>query len=216
MRQYNSCSTFNSTPPVSGQGQTRRALLAALFASGLAGCASVPDAGPQPQVLLETTAGDIRVELDPQHAPKSVANFLRYVREGQYDGTIFHRVIAGFVVQGGGYDTALHEKPMHAPIPLEAGRLSNVRGTLAMARDDGPDTATDEFYFNLVDNLKLDPHPENPARRYGYAVFGHVVAGMDVVDHMATARTVSLPPFDSDFPQPPVVLLHALVLPASR
>jgi peptidyl-prolyl cis-trans isomerase A (cyclophilin A) len=189
--------------------------LALLVVSGCAPWPPKPDPA-HPQVLLETSAGDIRLELDPARAPKSVANFLRYLREGHYDGTLFHRVIAGFVIQGGGYDSALHERPTHAPIPLEANNgLSNLRGTLAMAREDAPDTATAEFYINLTDNLKLDPHPENPQRRWGYAVFGRVVAGMDTVDRIAAVPTGAVGRFEQDTPLQPVLLLHALLLPAA-
>lgn len=190
----------------------------ALLLLALAACAPWPPKpdSAHPQVLLETTAGDIRLELDPAHAPQSVVNFLRYLREGHYDGTLFHRVIAGFVIQGGGFDANLHERPTHAPIALEANNgLSNLRGTLAMAREDAPDTATAEFYINLVDNLKLDPHPDNPKRRWGYAVFGRVVAGMDTVDRIAAVPTGAVGPFEQDAPLQPVMLLHALLLPAA-
>lgn len=161
-----------------------------LLALGAAGCATVPPPDPRPQVVLNTSEGDITLQLDRVHAPISTDNFLRYVCEGHYDGTTFHRVVANFVIQGGGYDAELKDRPRHAPIKLEAGNgLSNLRGTLAMARDSAPDTADAEFYINLVDNLKLNPHPEIPGREHGYAVFGQVVEGMNVVDGIAAEPT---------------------------
>ena len=165
-------------------------------------------------MLLQTSLGDIRVQLDRAHAPHSVDNFVRYVREGHYDGTLMHRVVAGFVIQGGGYDLAQNEKPSHAPIVLEAGNgVSNLRGTLGMARDEAPNSATSEFYINLADNLKLDPHPEIPGREHGYAVFGRVIDGMDVVDRIAAVPTGPVGPFERDAPLSPVVILHASLLP---
>jgi len=143
---------------------------------------------PKPQVSLVTSAGNMLLELDPAKAPVSVNNFLGYVRQGFYTNTLFHRVIAGFVVQGGGYTTGLVKKAgQAAPIALESQNgLSNLRGTLAMARTDVPNSATSEFYVNLVDNLFLDYRDSaNP----GYAVFGTVVQGMGVVDAIASQPT---------------------------
>lgn len=143
---------------------------------------------PKPQVLLATSAGNMTFELDPVKAPLSVNNFLAYVRQGYYTNTLFHRVIPGFVVQGGGYTTGLVKKPgQTAPIALESNNgLSNLRGTLAMARTSEPNSATSEFYVNLVDNLFLDYRDSaNP----GYAVFGQVVQGMAVVDAIASQPT---------------------------
>jgi cyclophilin family peptidyl-prolyl cis-trans isomerase len=137
---------------------------------------------------LVTSAGNLLLELDPAKAPVSVNNFLGYVRQGFYTNTLFHRVIAGFVVQGGGYTTGLVKKAgQAAPIALESQNgLSNLRGTLAMARTDVPNSATSEFYVNLVDNLFLDYRDSaNP----GYAVFGTVVQGMGVVDAIASQPT---------------------------
>jgi peptidyl-prolyl cis-trans isomerase A (cyclophilin A) len=168
-----------------------------------AGCVTLPPSDPQhPQVLLRTSLGDITVELDPQHAPISTDNFLRYVCSGRYDDTVFHRIVPGFVIQGGGYDVELKDHPRRPQIKLEAGNgLSNLRGTLAMARDLEPDTADAEFYVNLSDNLKLNPHPEIPGREHGYAVFGKVVTGMDVVDKIAAVPTHAA---SEDFPTAPV------------
>jgi peptidyl-prolyl cis-trans isomerase A (cyclophilin A) len=133
------------------------------------------------KVRLATNLGDIVVELDAEKAPKTTENFLRYVRDRHYDGTIFHRVIGTFMIQGGGYRADLSEKPTRAPIPLEsANGLSNHRGTLAMARTEVPDSATSQFFINVVDNPGLDK--ANARDGQGYAVFGKVVEGLDVVD----------------------------------
>jgi peptidyl-prolyl cis-trans isomerase A (cyclophilin A) len=143
---------------------------------------------PKPQVTLFTSKGTIALELDPNTAPISTNNFLSYVSKGFYGSTLFHRVIAGFVIQAGGYTTGMAKKtPLYNPITLESNKgLSNLRGTLAMARTNVPDSATSEFFINLVDNLFLDyKDPTNP----GYAVFGTVVQGMDVVDAIAAEPT---------------------------
>lgn len=130
-------------------------------------------------VRLATTLGDITIELDAAKAPKTVANFVQYVKAGHYGGTVFHRVIDGFMIQGGGMGADLSEKPTRAPIKLEAGNgLSNLRGTLAMARTADPDSATAQFFINVVDNPRLDSYGG------GYAVFGKVVDGMEVVDRI--------------------------------
>jgi len=145
---------------------------------------ALPGAASAQTVKLSTSAGDIVLELDAQKAPKSVANFVQYVKAGHYSGTIFHRVIDGFMVQGGGFTPAMVEKPTRAPIPLEAGNgLSNVRGALAMARTGNPNSATAQFYINVVDNPRLDTYGG------GYAVFGKVVEGMDVVDRLKSVPT---------------------------
>jgi peptidyl-prolyl cis-trans isomerase A (cyclophilin A) len=133
------------------------------------------------KVRLATSLGDIVVELDAEKAPKTVDNFLQYVKAGHYDGTIFHRVIENFMIQGGGMKPDMSEKPTRAPIPLESrSGLSNVRGTLAMARTMDPNSATAQFFINVKDNAFLDQ--PNARDGNGYAVFGKVVAGMDVVD----------------------------------
>ena len=140
------------------------------------------------KVRLSTSAGDIVVELEAEKAPKTVANFMQYVRAGHYDGTVFHRVIETFMIQGGGYKADLSEKPVRAPIALESRTgLSNVRGTLAMARTGNPDSATSQFFVNVVDNLFLDQ--ANSRDGNGYAVFGKVVDGMDVVDKIRAMPT---------------------------
>lgn len=136
------------------------------------------------KVRLNTSAGDIVLQLEREKAPKSVDNFLQYVKSGHYNGTIFHRVIDGFMVQGGGMTPDMTEKPTRAPIPLESRNgLSNVRGAVAMARTAAPDSATAQFFINVVDNPRLDSYGG------GYAVFGKVIAGMDVVDKIKGAAT---------------------------
>ncbi len=142
-----------------------------------------------PMVLLETTSGDILVELFQDKAPLTVANFLDYVDSGFYKNTIFHRVIQGFMIQGGGYTVRREEKKTRPPVKNEADNgLSNVRGTLAMARTAVPDSATAQFFINLVDNEFLD-HTAPTVQGWGYAVFGKVVEGMDTVDKIAKIRT---------------------------
>lgn len=137
-------------------------------------------------VRLATSAGDIVVELDAEKAPKSVANFVQYVKSGHYDGTIFHRVIGTFMIQGGGFTAEGVQKTVQPPIPLEAGNgLSNLRGTLAMARTAVPDSATAQFFINVVDNPALD------TAGGGYAVFGKVVSGMNVVDKIKASPTAN-------------------------
>jgi peptidyl-prolyl cis-trans isomerase A (cyclophilin A) len=144
------------------------------------------------KVKLATSAGDIVLELDAAKAPKSVQNFVAYVKAGHYDGTVFHRVIDGFMIQGGGMDAQLREKPTRAPIPLEAGNgLSNLRGTLAMARTADPNSATAQFFINVVDNRPLDSYGG------GYAVFGRVIAGMDVVDKIRAVPTGNKGPYQN-------------------
>ncbi|HEX5340426.1 MAG TPA: peptidylprolyl isomerase [Gammaproteobacteria bacterium] len=180
----------------------------------LAACSQAPirpaaPPEPYPDVALLTSMGTIVVELDRARAPLSVDNFLHYVNTGFYDGTLFERVVPGFVIQGGGFNTAYKEKKTGAPIPNEAGNgLSNLRGTIAMAREDAPHTATAQFYINLVDNKKLDPRPD----RWGYAVFGKVIQGMDVVDRIAAVTTGKTGPFEKDAPLQQVVILKARVL----
>ena len=146
-------------------------------------------ANDKPQILLETTSGDILVELDPEKAPKTVENFLRYVAEGFYDNTIFHRVIPNFMIQGGGLDAKLKEKPTHEPIPNEADNgLKNERGTIAMARTADPHSASAQFFINHADNDFLN-HREQTQDGWGYAVFGKVIDGMDAVDKIAKVKT---------------------------
>ncbi len=163
----------------------------------------------KPEVKFVTTEGDFIVKLDPVRAPLTVKNFLEYVRSGFYNGTIFHRVIPGFVVQGGGFTEKYKEKKTRKPIPNESGNgLSNLRGTIAMARETAPHTAAAQFYINLADNTKLDPQPN----RWGYAVFGKVVSGMKVIDDIASVPTGPAGPFKHDAPQIPIVINKVVLL----
>jgi cyclophilin family peptidyl-prolyl cis-trans isomerase len=189
-----------------------RQLLSFIALLALAAPAVAP-AADQPtlpkRVRLETTAGVIVLDLDAARAPLTVANFVQYVREGHYDGTIFHRVIANFVVQGGGYAVDGTEKPCRTAVPNESGNgLSNRRGTIAMARVDDPHSGTAQFYLNIADNLALDPSPS----RWGYAVFGRVVEGMDVVDRIANVATGARGPFKDEAPLEPVIITKAQVV----
>jgi cyclophilin family peptidyl-prolyl cis-trans isomerase len=148
----------------------------------------------KPRVQIITSYGPIVVELEPDLAPRTVENFLRYVKEGHYAGTIFHRVIAGFMIQGGGLLPDLTEKPGHDPIPNEAAAtfaagLKNTRGTLAMARTDEPDSASAQFYINTADNAILD-HKDGTAAGFGYCAFGRVVSGMEAVDKIEKVNTI--------------------------
>ncbi|WP_431819866.1 peptidylprolyl isomerase [Burkholderia sp. F1] len=162
-----------------------------------------------PVVQLKTSQGDIRVELYPEKAPKTVANFLDYVKAGQYNGTIFHRVIKGFMIQGGGYKANFDEKPTRAPIPLESRNgLKNTLGTIAMARTSDPNSATAQFFINTVDNGGLDyPNPDGN----GYAVFGKVVSGLDVVKKIEAVPTTVRGPM-RDVPEQAVVIESASVV----
>jgi len=159
-----------------------------------------------PRVRISTSMGDIVLELNREKAPKSVANFLNYVQEGFYDGTIFHRVIDGFMVQGGGFTQDFQKKTPHAPIENEANNgLKNLNGTVAMARTNAPHSATAQFFINVADNGFLDHRSPTP-RGWGYAVFGKVVEGMDVVNKIRKTPTGSGGPFRKDVPRTPVVI----------
>ncbi|MEB2345823.1 MAG: peptidylprolyl isomerase [Deltaproteobacteria bacterium] len=160
---------------------------AALVAAGGA-IAQTPQQGGNPVVVLETTLGSIEIELDAQKAPISTANFLAYVDSGHYDGTVFHRVIPDFMIQGGGFDDSMAQKPTRAPIKNEADNgLKNLRGTVAMARTNVVDSATSQFFVNLKDNDFLN----HGGRDFGYAVIGKVTSGMDVVDKIAAVKTAN-------------------------
>ncbi len=159
-----------------------------------------------PLVEMKTSAGTVRIELYADKAPKTVANFLQYVKEGAYAGTQFHRVIPGFMVQGGAFDREFRQKPARAPIENEAGnRLRNETGTIAMARTPNPHSATVQFFINVADNAALDFREPSPAG-FGYAVFGKVTAGMDAVMRIARTPTGPGGPFDRDVPKTPVII----------
>ncbi|MEE8369041.1 MAG: peptidylprolyl isomerase [Thermoanaerobaculia bacterium] len=176
----------------------------------LIGSVHTAESGSNPRVRLATSMGDIVIELYADKAPASAANFLEYTRSGFYDGTIFHRIIDGFMCQGGGFMEGMKKKPTRDPIANEADNgLKNSRGTLAMARTSDPQSATAQFFINLVDNRALD-HTSKTDQGWGYAVFGAVVEGMDVVDKMAkvpTGRQVGM----RDVPTDPVIIRRASV-----
>ncbi len=176
----------------------RRGLLAMLTLLGLAACSAQSEektapsaskpAGDHPVVSVTTSLGKFEIDLDAQRAPITVANFLQYVDAGFYDGTIFHRVIPSFMIQGGGFDGAMKQKSTRAPIQNEATNgLRNEPGTIAMARTSDPNSATAQFFINLVDNQFLN----HGGRDFGYAVFGRVSSGMDVVEKLASVPTGS-------------------------
>lgn len=173
-----------------------------------------------PQVELDTTAGTIKLELNPEAAPKTVANFVAYVKSGHYEGTQFHRVIKGFMIQGGGYDATFRERPTRPPVPIESEQsvkagLSNVPGTIAMARTQNPNSAMSQFFINVGNNKRLDFRSAD-AQGYGYTVFGKVIAGMDVVQKIANAPTGAGGPFPTDVPVERVTIKSAhVVTPAS-
>lgn len=166
----------------------------------------------EPRVKLQTSMGDILLELDAEKAPVTVNNFVEYVKSGHYDGTIFHRVISNFMIQGGGYTESYQKKPTRDPIRNEANNgLRNVRGTIAMARTSDPHSATAQFFINVVDNPFLDFRSQT-TRGWGYAVFGKVVEGMDVVDRIRRTSTGSGGPFGRDVPQVPIIITKAEVV----
>ncbi len=190
-------------------------MIRSLFASLILISATVhaQDAEPvaaNPQVELSTRLGTIVIELDAARAPISTENFLAYARSGNYDGTVFHRVIETFMIQGGGYDTEMKERPTPDPIRNEGDNgLSNVRGSVAMARTGDPHSARNQFFINVVDNPRLNHVPgdegEEPIN-WGYAVFGTVIEGMDVVDEIRVVPTGTYPPFFNDVPLQPIVI----------
>jgi len=190
---------------------TRRLAAATLIVGCLAGSAWAADA---PRVKFATSAGDIVVEVYPDKAPKTVDNFLQYVRDKHYDGTIFHRVIDRFMIQGGGMDRNMAEKPTRAPVVHEgrdayAKGLRNEAGTIAMARTSDPNSATSQFFINVADNTRtLDPPGPNAP---GYTVFGRVVSGMDVVNKIKTVPTGNAG-MHGDVPLTPVVIQSATIV----
>lgn len=157
-------------------------------------------------VEMKTSMGNITLELDDERAPVSVQNFLAYVDKKLYDGTIFHRVIDNFMIQGGGFDKSLQRKETMAPIKNEAGNgLRNLKGTIAMARTNVVDSATNQFFINLKDNAFLNQSGQTTSS-YGYAVFGKVVAGLDVVEKIGTVRTIAKNNLFGDYPEPQVII----------
>jgi cyclophilin family peptidyl-prolyl cis-trans isomerase len=164
-----------------------------------------------PVVRLETSQGDIAIQLYPQKAPETVKNFLRYVRSGYYENTVFHRVIKDFMIQGGGLTADMRKKPTQPPIPNEASnRLPNRRGSIAMARTADPHSATSQFFINTVDNKFLN-YRASTGQGWGYCVFGQVVQGMEVVDRIAAAPTVTRSG-RQNVPRQPIIIKRAIVL----
>ena len=191
--------SLSQGPPYGAQGGT---------VSGSEQTSPAQSEGPapgNPVAVISTTLGEIIVELFRDRAPVSVENFLQYARDGFYSGTIFHRVVPGYVIKGGGFTAKMEEKPTRPPIQNEATNgLSNTRGTLAMARTRALRSATSQFFINLADNRKLDHRSYSPDE-FGYAVFGRVLSGMEVVDRIAALQTHTVGPFD-DVPVAPVVI----------
>jgi peptidyl-prolyl cis-trans isomerase A (cyclophilin A)/peptidyl-prolyl cis-trans isomerase B (cyclophilin B) len=182
----------------------------------LSAAAAAPGAlAADPQVDIKTSAGMIRLELNPARAPKSVENFLQYVKEGHYDGTIFHRVIDGFMIQGGGFDREFAQKPTRPPIENEARNgLKNDLGTIAMARTTAPHSASAQFFINVKNNDFLNAASAQDG--WGYAVFGKVVSGLDVVMRIAKSRTGPGGPFPRDVPRETVVIEKMTLVPAPK
>ncbi len=180
-----------------------------LFAAALSLAASAAWAAPQ--VALHTNRGDIVLELDDARAPGSTANFLQYVRDGHYNGTVFHRVINDFMIQGGGFTAEMQQKPTRAPIGNEADNgLKNAAYTISMARTSDPHSATSQFFINVRDNSSLD-HRDSTPRGWGYAVFGKVIKGRDVVDKIKAVATTTKGPYQN-VPTQPIVIEKAEVL----
>ena len=187
------------------------AFVALTFLTALTGFARA-----EPSVAIDTSMGTITVELDRTHAPKTVDNFLRYVGEGHYDGTLVYRVAPGFVIQAGSFDSATNSRPVHDPIPLEAGNgLTNKRGAIAMARQGAPDSASAEFFIDLADNPNLDRQPDYADGMSGYAVFGHVVSGMDVVDKIGAVPVGQGGPVPGQWPKTPITITRIRIVGAA-
>jgi cyclophilin family peptidyl-prolyl cis-trans isomerase len=178
-------------------------LLSAVLVSTAALAQQTPAAATSPRVRVVTTAGNFVIELDRGRAPLTVERFLKYVNEGFYSGVIFHRVVAGFIAQAGGYTADMQQKPVTENVFNEAGNgLSNLRGTVGFARSNDPHSGTSQFYVNLADNIDLNPRPT----RWGYAVFGKVIEGMEVVDDIGHRPTAGGGPFDRNVPVEPIVI----------
>jgi len=191
-----------------------RRLAALTLCLGLAATSVFAAEDLSPKVKFATTAGDFVIEVYPDKAPKTVENFLQYVKDKHYDGTVFHRVINNFMVQGGGYDTTYVQKAARPPVTHEGrealakGGPRNAVGTVAMARTNDPNSATAQFFINVKDNAFLDPSPQSP----GYTVFGRVVSGMDVIEKIKSTPTGPGGPFPSDVPRTPVVITSATLV----
>jgi peptidyl-prolyl cis-trans isomerase A (cyclophilin A) len=173
----------------------------------LGASSATAQAASEQEAILDTSLGTITIALDAVHAPQTVANFIRYANEKHFDGTAIYRVAPGFVVQMGSYNADGNARPTHAGIPLEANNgLSNVRGSVAMARGDDPASATAEFFINVADNAALDHEANDTNNVTGYAVFGKVTGGMDVVDKIAAVPLGGTGPFEGAAPLTPIVI----------
>jgi cyclophilin family peptidyl-prolyl cis-trans isomerase len=178
-------------------------LLCFLLVPHLAAAQAAPVTESSPRVRVVTTAGNFVIELDRSRAPLTVATFLKYVNQGFYAGVIFHRVVAGFIAQAGGYTADMEQKPVTDAVINESGNgLSNLRGTVGFARSNEPHSGTSQFYVNLADNIDLNPRPT----RWGYAVFGKVIEGMEVVDDIGHRPTAGGGVFDRNVPVEPIVI----------
>jgi len=188
-----------------------QSFLLALFLLG-----SASSHAENPQILMKTNLGNITIELYPEKAPKTVENFLRYIEDGFYKNTIFHRVIANFMVQGGGFDATFKQKRTRTPVENEANNgLKNETGTIAMARTSAPHSATAQFFINVANNAFLNFTAPNP-RGYGYTVFGKVTDGMDIIHQIAKSPTSSGGPFPGDVPRKMVIIEDVSVLPSKH
>ncbi len=183
-------------------------ILITLFLSLTASLAMAADKVPaHPHIQMETSLGTIKLELDGRQAPLTVTHILKLIDSGHYDGTIFHRVIPGFMAQGGGYTPGLEERETEGTIPNESGNgLTNVRGTIAMARTGDPHSANAQFFINVADNARLDPAKAPYNGRWGYTVFGQVIEGMEVVDAIVNSKTGPAGRFQKDVPVVPVII----------
>jgi peptidyl-prolyl cis-trans isomerase A (cyclophilin A)/peptidyl-prolyl cis-trans isomerase B (cyclophilin B) len=192
-------------------------VFAALFAVSMHSAAQADPIGVGPTVVIETSMGDITLQLDHVHAPLTVDNFVRYANEGHFDGTVVYRVVPGFVIQAGSWDANVQSRPVHDPIALEANNgLTHARGAVAMARGDDPASATAEFFIDLADNRALDHQAADPGNSTGYAVFGYVTAGMDVVDKIAGVALGDHGPMAGAAPVDPVLIRKVSVLPGTQ
>ncbi len=192
-------------------GENLRILAVVAFAAFalFGGPSAVADEDAPRHANIQTSEGNIVVALDAEAAPLTVENFMQYAKSGHYDRTIFHRIVRGFLIQGGGYSQFFNERPTRDPVPYEGdNNLKNVRGTIAMARMDHKDSAQAQWYINLRDNEKLDHQVTDLGPIYGYTVFGHVVEGMDVVDRIGAVATGGGGPFDAEVPTEPIIILR--------
>ena len=192
----------------------RRGICTARFGIAISGAVlTIGSTLAAPTATMQTSMGDIVLELDREHTPATVDNFIRYAKEGHFDGTVFYRVVPGFVIQAGSYDATGKPRPVHDPIPLETAKAqSNLRGTIAMGRAAEPDSARAEFFINLADTPGLDRLPDDMDNKTGYAAFGHVVGGMEVVDAISMVPLGGgIGPFGDAAPVTPVIIQKVVI-----